>query len=159
MGCFGFGVQGAADSVEIRAVLLTCLTHADENVREEAAVGLGKRGDLRLLPVLRAMLDGPELDVRVAEAGAALLGLPRIRRTGSEGLSRGVEGAVWRYAGYMSNEQLYLAMGVPMLFNIALALLIVPDMNWKFDAKFDGINKRLTTCAICDAWKKCWTRG
>jgi HEAT repeat protein len=51
------------------------LDDADEDVREEAAVGLGKRQDERLIPKLKTMLDEPELKCRVAEAAAALLGL------------------------------------------------------------------------------------
>ena len=45
-------------------------------VREEAAVGLGKRRDIRLLPVLHGMLNAPDLKLRVAEAASALLGVP-----------------------------------------------------------------------------------
>src|SRR5271166_6200884 len=38
---FGLGVLGSADRPEIREPLLRCLTDADEDVSEEAAVGLG----------------------------------------------------------------------------------------------------------------------
>ncbi len=72
---FGMGVLGSGDSAEIREALLTSLRDTDENVREEAAVGLGKRKDVRLLPALRGMLDEPGLKVRIAEAASALLGL------------------------------------------------------------------------------------
>jgi len=72
---FGLGVQGDADSPEIRDALLRCLDDANEDVREEAAIGLGKRQEPRLIPKLWAMLNKPELKVRVAEAAAALLGL------------------------------------------------------------------------------------
>jgi hypothetical protein len=72
---FALGVQGDADSPEIRETLLRCLTDANEDVCEEAAVGLAKRQDKRLIPKLRTMLDAPELKPRVAEAAAALLGL------------------------------------------------------------------------------------
>jgi HEAT repeat protein len=72
---FGLAVQGDTDSTEIREALLRCLDDPNEDVREEAAVGLGKRQDRRLIPKLRTMLDEPELKVRVAEASAALLGL------------------------------------------------------------------------------------
>jgi hypothetical protein len=51
------------------------VTDSDEDVREEAIVGLGKRRDLRLLPVLRGLLDAPALKLRVAEAASAMLGL------------------------------------------------------------------------------------
>lgn len=73
---FGLGVQGGADSPQIREVLLQGISDPNEDVREEATVGLGKRQDLRLLPSLRNMLDAPELKVRVAEAASAMLGLP-----------------------------------------------------------------------------------
>jgi HEAT repeat protein len=73
---FGLGVQGDADSPEIRDALMNRITDGDEDVREEALVGLSKRRDLRVLPVLRRLLDAPELKVRVAEAASAMLGLP-----------------------------------------------------------------------------------
>jgi hypothetical protein len=74
---FGLGVQGDADSPEIREVFLRYVDDSDVNVREEAAVGLGKRGDRLLVPKLLAMLalDEPAIKVRVAEAALALLGL------------------------------------------------------------------------------------
>jgi hypothetical protein len=75
---FGLGVQGDADSPEIRESLFRCLSDPDEDVREEAAVGLGKRHDQRLLPRLRTMLDEPELKVRVADAATALLELDEV---------------------------------------------------------------------------------
>jgi HEAT repeat protein len=74
---FGLGVLGDVDSTEIREALLRCLDDPNEDVREEAAVGLGKRLDQRLLPKLRTMLDQPKLNIRVAEAAAALLGFDR----------------------------------------------------------------------------------
>lgn len=72
---FGLGVLGDFDSPEIRGVLLNRLIDEDEDVREEAAVGLGKRKDQRILPALLGALDAPELKDRVAEAATALLGL------------------------------------------------------------------------------------
>jgi HEAT repeat protein len=77
---FGLGVQGDADSPEIRAALLRCLDDASEDVRMEAAAGLGKRQDRRVIPRLRAMLDEPNFGVRAAEAAAALLGFDRVPR-------------------------------------------------------------------------------
>jgi HEAT repeat protein len=68
-------VQGEADSPEIREALLRYLSDNDENVREEAAVGLGKRQDRRMIPALLKMLEDPVLKKRVAEAAAALLGM------------------------------------------------------------------------------------
>jgi hypothetical protein len=59
---------------QCREALLARRTDTEEDVREEATVGLGKRCDLWLLPVLRALL-APELNLRVAEAASAMLGL------------------------------------------------------------------------------------
>ncbi|HVO97521.1 MAG TPA: HEAT repeat domain-containing protein [Bryobacteraceae bacterium] len=74
---FSLGVLGDADSPEIRDALLRCLQDGDVNVREEAAVGLGKRRDERVVPRLLEMLalGQSEVKVRVAEATVALLGL------------------------------------------------------------------------------------
>jgi HEAT repeat protein len=72
---FALGVLGTTDSTAIREALLRCLEDTDEEVREEAAVGLGKRRDKRLIPALQNMLEEPGLKVRVAEAAAALLGM------------------------------------------------------------------------------------
>jgi HEAT repeat protein len=72
---FGLGILGDTDSPEIRDALLGCLDDPDEDVREEAAAGLGKRQDPRLIPNLQTMLNQPELKCRVAEAATALLGL------------------------------------------------------------------------------------
>jgi HEAT repeat protein len=77
---FGLGVQGDCDSPEIRETLLRCLTDTDEDVREEAAVGLGKRRDQRLIPQLRDMLDQSEITGRVAEAATRLLELDEAPR-------------------------------------------------------------------------------
>jgi hypothetical protein len=49
----------------------------------------------------------------------------------------------------MTNEQLYLAIGLPTLFNAVLFTLLAAYMHakfervdTKFDAKFDGVNSR-----------------
>jgi HEAT repeat protein len=68
-------VLGDADTPEIREALLGCLNDADEDVSEEAAVGLGKRQDERVIPRLQAMLDDPEISPRIQGAVAGLLGL------------------------------------------------------------------------------------
>ena len=75
-----FGLAFAdADSPEIRKLLLRCLDDSDTDVREEAAVGLGRRGDPRVVPKLLSMLavDEPAVKVRVAEATVALLRLDK----------------------------------------------------------------------------------
>jgi len=74
---FGLGVQGDADSPEIREALLRCLNDGDQDVREEAAVGLAKRRDQRVLPTLIEMLNEPDFSQRVADAASALLELDR----------------------------------------------------------------------------------
>jgi hypothetical protein len=42
----------------------------------------------------------------------------------------------------VTNQQLYLAIGIPMLFNASLLGLIVVLLNAKFDARFDGLNAK-----------------
>lgn len=42
----------------------------------------------------------------------------------------------------VTNQQLYLAIGIPMLFNASLLGIVVALLNGKFDAKFDGLNAR-----------------
>jgi hypothetical protein len=74
---FGLGVQGDADSPEIREALFQCLDDANVDVREEALVGLAKRQDHRVIQYLRKRLDEPDLKVRVAEAAAAFLRMDR----------------------------------------------------------------------------------
>jgi HEAT repeat protein len=74
---FGLGVLGNQDSSAIRDALFRSLIDSDEDVREEAMVGLGKRKDRRVLPYLFAALKGPEVKVRVAEAASYLLGMHR----------------------------------------------------------------------------------
>ena len=53
---FGIGVLGDIDSPEVRDALAACLQDANEEVREEAMVGLAKRKDQRVLPALRSAL-------------------------------------------------------------------------------------------------------
>lgn len=45
----------------------------------------------------------------------------------------------------VTNQQLYLAIGIPMLFNASLLGLVVALMHAKFDSvnsKFDGVNTK-----------------
>jgi hypothetical protein len=51
----------------------------------------------------------------------------------------------------VTNQQLYLAIGVPILFNAALIGLALALINAKFDAKFDGVNKRFDD--MRDLWR------
>lgn len=81
---FGLGVQGDADSPEIRVIFLESLGDEDEDVREEAAAALAKRQDVRVLPSLWAMLEGPGINTRIAEASAHMLGFERDRKEWTE---------------------------------------------------------------------------
>ena len=58
----------------------------------------------------------------------------------------------------VTNEQLYLAVGIPMLFSATLAGLLMAYINAKlhaleakFDAKFAGIDKRFDD--MRDLWR------
>jgi hypothetical protein len=61
----------------------------------------------------------------------------------------------------MTNEQLYLVIGAPMLFNAVLIGLLMAYMNAKFDAvyerfksvdkRFDGIDRRFDD--MRDLWR------
>ena len=54
----------------------------------------------------------------------------------------------------VTNQQLYLAIGIPMLFNAALIGLLVGLMNAKFssvEARFDAIDKRFDD--MRDLWR------
>jgi hypothetical protein len=43
----------------------------------------------------------------------------------------------------VTNQQLYLAIGIPMLFNTALLGIVVVLLNAKIDAKFEAVYARL----------------
>jgi hypothetical protein len=54
----------------------------------------------------------------------------------------------------MTNEQLYMAIGIPMLFNAAMIALLVAHMNSRFDGmekRFEAINKRFDD--MRDLWR------
>lgn len=54
----------------------------------------------------------------------------------------------------MTNEQLYLAIGVPMLFNAVLIGVLLAYMNHRFDAvndKFAAVNQRFDD--LRDMWR------
>ena len=66
----------------------------------------------------------------------------------------------------MTNQQLYFAIGIPILFNASLITLVVALFSARFggvDKRFDAIDKRLDDSATYGAlsfgaWKKCSTR-
>jgi HEAT repeat protein len=66
-------VLGNIDSDEIREALVGRLEDPNEDVLEEAMVGLGKRKDQRVLSILLARLERPEISVRVIEAAYLML--------------------------------------------------------------------------------------
>jgi HEAT repeat protein len=76
---FGLGVQGDMDSVEIREALVRCLNDPDEDVCEEAMVGLAKRKDERVVPALLPALEQPDISDRVSEAAYLMLGMENER--------------------------------------------------------------------------------
>jgi hypothetical protein len=54
----------------------------------------------------------------------------------------------------VTNEQLYILVGVPMLFNATLIGLVIAVFNAKFgrfEARFDGIDKRFDD--MRDLWR------
>ena len=64
----------------------------------------------------------------------------------------------------MTNAQLYLAIGIPMLFNAAWVAVLIGMLSAKMDAKFEAIDQRFATCVIsgvpsCIESKKSWTRA
>ena len=72
---FGLGVQGDCDTPEIRDALADALSDENQDVREEAMVGLGKRKDRRVLAPLLEALEQPNLTVRVTESAYLMLGM------------------------------------------------------------------------------------
>ncbi len=54
----------------------------------------------------------------------------------------------------MTNEQLYIAIGLPVLFNAILAMVMLAYINAKFEGvntRFDGINQRFDD--MRDLWR------
>jgi len=54
----------------------------------------------------------------------------------------------------MTNEQLYLAIGIPTLLNAAMMGLLIAYMNARFSAmerRFDGVDKRFDD--MRDLWR------
>lgn len=72
---FGLGVLGSRDSTEIREALLVASADTNEDVSEEALVGLAKRKDHRVMTKLLEELRGQEPTVRLFEAASEMLGL------------------------------------------------------------------------------------
>jgi HEAT repeat protein len=72
---FGVGVLGDVDTEEVRSALLLRLKDSNEEVREEAMVGLAKRKDRRVLTALYAALELKGDFYRPREAASLMLGM------------------------------------------------------------------------------------
>jgi HEAT repeat protein len=69
---FGLGSQLAVDRPDLRSALLARLHDPHLDVREEAAVGLARRGDTRAFDTVRALLDADEVASITVEAAGYL---------------------------------------------------------------------------------------
>jgi hypothetical protein len=76
---FGLGVLGNSDSSEIRDALFLRVSDANQDVREEAIVGLSKRIDPRVLPSLTEALEQPTTTDRIREAAHLMLKMDKDR--------------------------------------------------------------------------------
>lgn len=65
---FGLGNLSDADSPQVREVLFQGLSDPDDEIRGEAVIGLAKRQDTRVIPVVLKELALPSVDVLVIEA-------------------------------------------------------------------------------------------
>lgn len=70
---FGLGTLSELDSPAIREALVTALNDPEEDVRQEALVGLARRHDRRVLPSLFKQLQLRETDDRTIEAAREML--------------------------------------------------------------------------------------
>jgi HEAT repeat protein len=77
---FGLGVLGDSDSTDVRDALIRRLGDPNDDVREEAIAGLGKRRDRRVLPSVLAALERPPVTVRIVEAAYQLLDMENSRK-------------------------------------------------------------------------------
>jgi len=72
---FALGVLGSASSTEILDALCRRMDDSNNDVREEAMVGLAKRQDRRMLPALITALESTSVSERVIEAAVEMLAL------------------------------------------------------------------------------------
>ncbi len=69
---FGLGSLSEADTPEIREALSNRLADDDEEVRGEAMLGLAIRGDVRVVPLILAELEGDEVSSLTVQAAAEM---------------------------------------------------------------------------------------
>lgn len=72
---FALGVLGSASSAEILDALCRRMDDSNNDVREEAMIGLAKRQDRRVVPALITALENTSISERVIEAAAEMLRL------------------------------------------------------------------------------------
>lgn len=75
---FGLGSLSNSDSPEIREVLYSALNDSDEDAQGEALVGLARRKDIRVLPILLSRFEGDEIDDWTIEAASWMLDLDNL---------------------------------------------------------------------------------
>ena len=94
---FGLGNLGETDTPEIRDALMQRIDDPFEDARMEAFIGLGKRKDVRIIPMLLSVLDGDEVKVGYIDATEELLGV------------KGDECRDWKISDYANRiRELYL---------------------------------------------------
>jgi HEAT repeat protein len=76
---FGLGVQGNLDTAEIRDALFERMSDSNQDAREEAMAGLGKRRDQRVLAPLVAALTESAVSRPVIEAACSMLDMDEER--------------------------------------------------------------------------------
>lgn len=77
---FGLGALGDTDSAEIRHALVRRLDDPNQDVREEAMVGLSKRRDSRVLTGLLPALEQPTASIRMIQAAYLMLSMDNERK-------------------------------------------------------------------------------
>lgn len=75
---FGLGTLSNTESPEIREALFSALSDSNEDVRGEALVGLARRKDIRVLPILLSRFEEDEIDDWTVEAASWMLDLENL---------------------------------------------------------------------------------
>ena len=58
----------------------------------------------------------------------------------------------------VTNQQLYLAIGIPLLLNVTVVVFLINSLSAKMDAKFEAVYVRLDAIDkrfddMCDLWR------